>query len=87
LHGGDGAGAVVDLVARVIGTGRTSLQVEVEMLREDLLSGEAQLATRGHFTMVALDVQGRPTPVSPLSSCPPGVRQRATRCAPATDRS
>lgn len=56
-------GALVELVARVVGTGRSSLQVEVEMHREDLLSGDGQLATRGRFTMVALDRDGQPTAV------------------------
>ena|SRR5688572_31676819 len=59
-------GALVELVARVVGTGRTSLQVEVEMHREDLLSGDAQLATRGRFTMVALGRDGQPTAVPAL---------------------
>lgn len=40
-------GALVELIARVVETGRTSMQVEVEMIREDLLTGESQLATRG----------------------------------------
>lgn len=61
-------GALVELVARVVGTGRTSLQVEVEMHREDLLSGDAQLATRGRFTMVALDRHGQPTAVPAFSA-------------------
>lgn len=61
-------GALVELVARVVATGRSSLQVEVEMHREDLMSGEARLATRGRFTMVALDPHGLPTPVPPLAA-------------------
>ena len=59
-------GALVELVARVVATGRSSLQVEVEMHREDLISGDACLATRGCFTMVALDAHGQPTPVPAL---------------------
>ena len=59
-------GALVELVARVVETGRTSMQVEVEMHKEDLLSGESQLATRGRFTMIALGADGKPTPVRPL---------------------
>jgi acyl-CoA hydrolase len=60
-------GALVELVARVVETGRTSMQVEVEMHKEDLLTGESQLATRGRFTMIALGTDGKPTPVPPLS--------------------
>ncbi len=59
-------GALVELIARVVETGRTSMQVEVEMIREDLLTGESQLATRGRFTMIALDTEGKPTAVPPL---------------------
>ncbi|MGH8076633.1 MAG: acyl-CoA thioesterase [Lysobacter sp.] len=66
-------GALVELVACVVATGRTSLQVEVKMHSEDLLSGERRLATRGGFTMVALDREGRPTPVPPLA-LPPGAK-------------
>jgi acyl-CoA hydrolase len=36
------------------------------MHSEDLHSGQALLATRGRFTMVALDDRGRPTPVPPM---------------------
>ncbi len=59
-------GALVELVARVTATGRTSMQVEVEMHCENLLTGETRLATRGHFTMVALDAHGKPTAVPQL---------------------
>jgi acyl-CoA hydrolase len=59
-------GALVELVARVVATGRTSMEVEVEMHCEDLHSGRSHLATRGRFTMVALDGAGRPTPVPGL---------------------
>jgi len=56
-------GQLVELVAKVIATGRTSITVEVELFSEDLLSGDRQLATRGQFAMVALDSHGRPTAV------------------------
>ena len=32
----------------------------------DLLSGERELCTRGHFVMIALDADGQPTAVPPL---------------------
>ncbi|WP_222563897.1 acyl-CoA thioesterase [Novilysobacter antarcticus] len=66
FHTAVNQGALVQLVARIVATGRTSLQVEVEMHSEDLHTGEALLATRGRFTMVALNPDGRPTPVPPL---------------------
>ncbi|GHA84589.1 acyl-CoA thioesterase [Cognatilysobacter bugurensis] len=60
------AGALVRLTARVVATGRSSMQVDVEMHAEDPLRGDCTLATRGCFTMVALDGDGRPTAVPPL---------------------
>lgn len=59
-------GQIAELVARVVSTGRTSMAVEVELTGEDLLTGARELATRGRFTMVALDESGRPTPVPTL---------------------
>jgi|SRR6185369_8162237 len=61
-------GQLVELVARVIATGKTSLTVEVEMFSEDLLSGARQLGTRGRFIMVALDSSGKPTAVPQLAA-------------------
>jgi len=60
-------GQLVELVARVVRTGRTSMTVEVDLYSEDLLSGDRQVGTRGHFVLVALDAHGRPTPIPPLA--------------------
>ncbi len=65
-------GQIAELVATVVATGRTSMTVEVELVGEDLLTGERQLATRGRFAMVALDGAGRPTPVPAVE----GVAER-----------
>lgn len=43
------------------------MQVEVELIAEDLLSGERERCTRGRFTMIALDARGRPTGVPALA--------------------
>ena len=56
-------GALVELVARVVAVGRTSLQVEVELHCEDLHTGASRLATRGRFMMVALGADGLPIAV------------------------
>lgn len=61
-------GQLVELVARVVATGRTSMTVEVELFSEDLLTGDRQLGTRGRFVMVALDAHGRPATVVPLAA-------------------
>jgi acyl-CoA hydrolase len=60
-------GAIVELVARVAGVGRTSMRVEVEMWVEPIQEGETPyLAAKGGFVLVALDERGRPVPVPPL---------------------
>ena len=59
-------GQLVELIARVVATGRSSIQVEVDLIAEDLLTGDARLCTRGRFTMIALDAHGTPTAVVPL---------------------
>jgi acyl-CoA hydrolase len=61
-------GQLVELVARIVMTGRTSMTVSVDLIAEDLLSGARNLATRGRFVLVALDSMGRPTPIPALMS-------------------
>lgn len=61
-------GQLVELVARIIATGKTSLTVDVELYSEDLLTGDRQLGTRGRFVMVALDAHGKPTVVPSLKN-------------------
>jgi acyl-CoA hydrolase len=56
-------GQLVELIAKIISTGKTSMTVEVELFSEDLLSGDRQLGTKGRFVLVALDAHGRPTAV------------------------
>ncbi len=59
-------GEMVETVGRVVEVGRSSMTVQVELIAEDLHSGERKLCTRGHFVMVALDADGRPTSVPTL---------------------
>ncbi|MGV8932735.1 MAG: acyl-CoA thioesterase [Luteimonas sp.] len=59
-------GQLVETIARVVEVGRSSIQVEVELIAEDLLSGDRELCTRGRFVMIALDARGRPTSVPGL---------------------
>ena len=56
-------GQLAEVVGRVVGTGRTSLTVEVELWAEDLLTGKRELCTKGSFVLVAVDEQGRPAPI------------------------
>lgn len=60
-------GQLIELIGRVVATGRSSMTVAVDLYAEDLLSGERQLCTRGHFVMIALDAQHKPVTVAPLA--------------------
>ncbi len=53
--------------AELVYTGRTSMVIHVRVRRESLRTGEiTQYAMEGHWMMVALDENKRPTPVPPL---------------------
>ena len=58
-------GDFVETLARVVAIGRTSVTVEVELWGEIPITGERKLSTVGKFVMVAVDRDGRPTPVNP----------------------
>lgn len=62
IHKGD----LVEVVAKIAKVGRSSMNVEVEVITENLLTGEHKLCTRGRFVMIALDPLGQPTPVPAL---------------------
>ena len=61
-------GQLIELVARVVGMGKTSMTVEVKLFAEWLLSGKRQLSTTGHFVLVALNRRGRPVRVPRLAN-------------------
>lgn len=56
----------VVLKARVDYVGRTSLEVGVEVSRENPYTGRKVIATTGHLTFVALDENKKPVPVPPI---------------------
>ena len=56
-------GSIVELVARVTGTGRTSMSVRVEMHVEPMDRPERTLACSGTFTLVAVGPGGEAIPV------------------------
>ena len=62
-------GEVAVIEAYVFSTGRTSLDVMVEVHTEDPREGERKLSTSSFFTFVAVDESGRPTGV-PSLECP-----------------
>jgi acyl-CoA hydrolase len=59
-------GELVTLLATVNYTGRTSVEVGVKVIAEDIKKGISRHAISCYITMVALDDQGHPTPVHPL---------------------
>jgi acyl-CoA hydrolase len=69
-------GNLVVLRACVTWTGRTSLETEVIIDAEDLLSGEVRRISTAYFVYVAIDEQGRPTPVPPLEVTTEEQRRR-----------
>lgn len=56
-------GQMVEALAHVIHTGRTSLTVRVSLVAEDLVAGLREHATDGYFHMVAVGPDGKPVPV------------------------
>ena len=64
IHKGD----LVEVVARIVRVGRSSMDVDVELINEQLLTGARKLCTRGRFVMIALGPDGKPAPVSSKAS-------------------
>lgn len=56
-------GNAVCLESFVTYTGRSSMEIFVKVIAEDLLSGEKNICAMSFLTMVAIDENGRPTPV------------------------
>ncbi|MDA8346017.1 MAG: acyl-CoA thioesterase [Thermaerobacter sp.] len=59
-------GDAVMLHAWLNWTGRTSMEVQVEVYSEDLITGERARTSTAYFTFVAVDPQGQPRQVPPL---------------------
>jgi len=57
-------GELIEIVARVEREGSSSMTVSVEMIRENLASGQRDVVTRGNFEMVAVNDQGRPITIT-----------------------
>src|SRR3954454_22822787 len=59
-------GSLVDLAARVVSTSRRMMQVEVEMVVEEALTGSRRRAMRGSLAFVGLTEDGRPATVEDI---------------------
>lgn len=56
-------GDLIELVGKISKIGRTSITISIDMYSENLITGDQNLCTTGKFVMVAVDEDGRPTPV------------------------
>lgn len=61
-------GTIVELVAKVVKVGRTSMTVEVQLWVESMKRAERTLACEGSFVLVAVDEHNQPVPVPPLQN-------------------
>jgi acyl-CoA hydrolase len=70
------AGQLVNLRATVNYVGRTSMEVGVRVEAEDTLTGQRVHAASSYLTFVAIDADGKPSPVRPLAPATPTERLR-----------
>lgn len=70
-------GNLVQCSAELTYVGRTSMEVRVEVQTENPLTGGASISNTAYLVYVALDPDGRPTPVPPLILTSDAERQRA----------
>jgi acyl-CoA hydrolase len=66
----------VILRAAVNYVSRSSMEIGVQVLREDPYTGEQVLATTAHLTLVALDENKKPVPAPPLLPQTPAEKTR-----------
>jgi uncharacterized protein (TIGR00369 family) len=72
-------GDLVILKAEVSYTGRTSMEAAVEVHAENPITGEQTHTNTAYMVYVALDSEGRPTPVPPLEAETEEERQKMRR--------
>lgn len=61
-------GDLVLLNAEVTYAGRTSMEAEVQVQAENPITGERTNTNTAYLVYVALDDEGKPTPVSPVKA-------------------
>jgi acyl-CoA hydrolase len=59
-------GDLIILRSMVTSTWSTSLEAEVEVFSEEILTGARKLTSRAYLTFVTIDTEGRRVPVPPL---------------------
>jgi acyl-CoA hydrolase len=70
-------GHLLTLKATVNAAWSTSMEVGVRVEAENIRSGEVTATSTAYLTMVALDDDGRPTPVPPIAPVTPDEERRA----------
>ena len=76
-------GELVTFLAAVNHTGRSSMEVGIRVVAENIRSQAQRHVNSCYFTMVAVDDDGRPVAVPPLQ---PSNEEERTRCAQAVLR-
>jgi acyl-CoA hydrolase len=74
-------GELITAYARVNFAGRTSMEVGVRIVAENVLSGEKRHTNSCYVTYVALDDNGQPTAVPPIEPQTEEEKQRYDRAA------
>ena len=59
-------GDLIILRSKVTATWSTSLEAEVEVFSEEIVTGGRKLTSRAYLTFVTIDTEGRRVPVPPL---------------------
>jgi acyl-CoA hydrolase len=70
-------GDLIILKARVTAAWSTSLEVEVEVFSEEILTGLRRMTSRAYLTFVSIDTEGHPLPIPPLVLETDDERQKA----------
>lgn len=74
-------GDLLTVTGEVTWTGRTSMETRVVVTAENVLTGIATHTNTAYFVYVALDEQGKPTPVPPVLCSTEEERARFARAA------
>jgi len=74
-------GELVTAFARVNFAGRTSMEIGVKVIAENVMSGDKRHTNSCYLTYVALDEAGAPTPVPPVVPETPDEKRRYDRAA------
>ncbi len=78
-------GDIIILKAHVTATFTTSMEVQVDVFSEEVLTGVRRLTTHAYLTFVAIAADGVPVPVPPLLIESDDDRRKATEAAARRD--